>query len=274
MPRVLRNGTHTAIEVSRTKTHALLIPMSEEGLQIQKIGLEDLDRTWRGTFYEPAKAAIHYMVAVRYIGGTPTALFYLKEILMQYIIDKKGAVLASGNKKEVTQAFGQLDEDTRLNNATIVVSAEDLKHLTIATLVEMYNAMSEPEDQVTEFGNKGQAAEQVWDALEKQYDPKVRARLEKEAEKAAKSAEKEAAKAAKSANKASGDPGTQTTRGNSKMGRMIAALQEGEAMSLEALSEASGYDLQNTRTAVGILRSKKGLDIAYDRTAKLYSLAG
>ena len=69
---------------------------------------------------------------------------------------------------------------------------------------------------------------------------------------------------------ASGDK--KVPREGSKMGNLLSTLQSGKQFSLAALADASGYDEQNTRTAIGILRSKNGFNIVYDKAAKLYNL--
>ena len=79
--------------------------------------------------------------------------------------------------------------------------------------------------------------------------------------------------ALEAAGKAPGGNGeAKAPREGSKVGRLLAFLTENPGSTLEQLVEASGYDAQNARTAIGILRSKKAIPIAYDRTAKTYSL--
>ena len=99
---------------------------------------------------------------------------------------------------------------------------------------------------------------------------------EKKATKGAVADPEKKAKAApaKAAGKAvAGANSSNRPREGSKMSNLLIALEKGKATSLEALSDASGYDVPNTRTAIGILRSKNGFKIEYDKAAKLYTLA-
>lgn len=196
---------------------------------------------------------------------------------MQYIIDKTGGTVHVGNAKEVKAEFSKLPEDQRLQGgAFIIKSAEDLKALSLAALATLYNSVVEDDDQVKKFGKKDdKTVQKVWDAAELNYDPKVQAQAEKAAAAAEKAAAREVVKdkpAAKGAKKDAGAPSTGAPREGSKMGNLVTHLQLGGESTLEELSEASGYDLNNTRTAIGILRSKKGMAIAYNRETKLYQL--
>jgi hypothetical protein len=181
---------------------------------------------------------------------------------MHYIIDKSGSVVSAGNKKDMQTEFGKLPEEARLKTHKIVSDPEGLRDLSLVALSALYNSMVEPEDAVKKFGDKEKAAERAWDALESQHDPKVRARAQKAAQKTEKVAK----------TKKSAPEGAKVPRESSKMGQLYLALQDG-SKTLKELSAASGYDEQNTRTAVGILRSKNGIGIEYDRNSKTYALA-
>jgi hypothetical protein len=279
--RVLRQGSRTAIEISRGTKYAYLIPMSQSGLTVVNEGLERTDREWiHVEDYPVHRAASKYLEYTTYLGATQAAVNALKGILMHYIIEKSGKILSAGNKKDTSVEFSKLDEKTRLDTARLVSDAEGLKELSLTALTELYNGLVEPEDTIKKFGDKEKAVARTWAALEFQHDPKVRAKAEKaekDAAKAAEKAEKDAAKAPAEP-KAKREPrGEGEARGeprpDSKMGKLLAVLREGGNYILESLSEASGYDAQNTRTAIGILRSKNKIDIAYDRESKTYSLA-
>ena len=274
--RVLKQRSHTAIEIRRGTKFASLIKMDQQ-LTITEVLLDKVDQEWSEMVGYPVhRAAAFYLRSSRYNVATPRVISTLKEILMHYLIDRAGKVLSAGKPREVMQAFGELPEDQRLDEkkkAQIVTSAEDLKILSVAQLLELYNGLVEPENAAKKFSNKDEAAERTFNALELQHDPKVRAAAEKEAKAAAKEAEKAAKAAAKAEPKATnGEAKPATPRENSKMGRMVSHLTKGGEYSLEELSEASGYDLSNTRTAIGILRSKKNMPIFYNRESKTYSL--
>lgn len=61
-----------------------------------------------------------------------------------------------------------------------------------------------------------------------------------------------------------------TPRAESKTAKLIAAVEKGGT--LKELSAASGFDERNTRTCIGILRSRKGMKIELDRTSGKYSM--
>jgi hypothetical protein len=61
-----------------------------------------------------------------------------------------------------------------------------------------------------------------------------------------------------------------TAQAGTKTARLIAALYEGGTVA--ELAEASGYDERNCRTAIGILRTRKGLDVTQDPNTKMYHL--
>lgn len=265
--RVLRRGrsTHTAIEVQRGTKFALLIPMDSSGLSVDRVRLEKVNGEWSEMDYPVHRAADKYLRATKHLGGSARAISLLKEILMHYIIDKSGKVVQAGNKKEMQVAFSHLPEDQRLGGTFVASTREDLMVLSLVALSELYNSMVEPEDAVKKFGNKEGATERAWDALEFQHDPKLRARQAKSAAK-----EEKVAKA----NKTTNAPGTTAVpRVGSKMGALVEVLQKGKPLSLSDLASACGYDDANTRTAIGILRAKKGLNIVYNREDKEYQLA-
>jgi hypothetical protein len=284
-PRVLINfNKHTAIEVAEklfknsSPKNSLIICMDASGLAVSEISPGTLEREWQVIpDYPPHLAAARYLSSTKNISIDPGALFYLRRIIMQYIFDKTSGTVHVGNAKEIKVAFGALPEDQRLGGVIIVKSAEELKTLSLSALAALYNSVVEEDQAVQKFSKKDdRTVQRVWDAVELNYDPKVQAQAEKAAAAAAKAeamastaAEKGAAKGAK---KEAGAPSTGAPREGTKMGNLVAKLQEGGECTLEELSEASGYDLNNTRTAIGILRSKKGMPINYDRATKLYSL--
>ena len=284
IPRVIKDfNNHTAIEVSEKlfKTNipksSQVIKMDSSGLTVTEVSHDVLARDWKVVSDYPAHlAAARYLGSGKHISIDPGALFYLRRIIMQYIFDKTGGTVHVGNAKEVKVAFGALPEDQRLGGAIIVKSAEELKTLSLSALATLYNSVVEDDVQVTKFSKKDdKTVQKVWDAVELNYDPKVQAQAEKAAAAAAK-AEAKAAKGAdkspaKGAKEAGGDA-SKAPREGSKMGNLVAHLQKGGESTLEELSEASGYDLNNSRTAIGILRSKKGMNIVYNRETKLYQL--
>lgn len=284
-PRVLINfNKHTAIEVAEklfknsSPKNSLIICMDASGLAVSEISPGTLEREWKVLDYPPHLAAARYLSSTKNISIDPGALFYLRRIIMQYIFDKTGGTVHVGNAKEVKVAFGALPEEQRLGDAVIVKSAEDLKVLSLSALANLYNSVVEDDEAVKKFGKKDdKTVQKVWDAVELNYDPKVQAQAEKAAAAAAKAEAKEAAAAekgaAKGTKKDAAAASTGAPREGSKMGNLVAHLQKGGESTLEELSEASGYDLNNTRTAIGILRSKKGMSIDYNRETKVYSLA-
>lgn len=194
---------------------------------------------------------------------------------MFYIVDKAGKVITAGTKKEVTAKFGALSEKERLETTVLVREVSDLGSLTLTAMTDLFNSLVAEEDQVKKLLDKTTGAERTYAAMEYSYDPRIKAREDKETAKAERAAAKEAKAApapeAKGKSKAAPANGNAPREG-SKMGNLVVALSKGKPLSLDQLSAASGYDEQNTRTAIGILRSKKGMDIAYDREAKVYSL--
>lgn len=175
---------------------------------------------------------------------------------MHYIIDKEAADIvgeAHTSKKSVNEAFGKMPLEER-EKCSIVSGAADLVELSSAKLVELHNNSVEEESQeVKSFKKKAEAAEKTFAAMEAMHNPK--------------------AKKGADAGAGSGEPrAARGPREGSKIGKLVARLQEGKC-TIEELSEASGYDLQNTRTAIGILRSKKQMAIEYDRETKFYKLA-
>lgn len=264
-----QHGSHTAIEVKRGYKNATLIPMDAGGLKMQDFGFGVIERDWvEMPLYPIHRAAMRYLEASRFIDTSSAVIKLLKEIIVQYLMNKAEIVLA-GSKKDVEKAFKELGE-TEQKAHRIVTTGEDLQYLGVSDLVELYNSVSADEDHVTKFPSKAIGAGKAFAAMELAHDPKVKAAAEREASKAAKAKEREEKAATRAAN--GGNGGSQETRPDSKMGRLVTKFEEGKAYTLEELSDACGYDVQNTRTAIGILRSKKGKVINYDRDAKTYSL--
>lgn len=250
------------------KTRAAEVVVMDSPIRVESIPVGTVDREWQALEGYPAhRAAATYMKS-KALDPSSKAAKILKELLMFYIIEKQNGVVeeAFGKKKEAEQTFSKLDEAQR--GASIIAStAEELKALSMGALVSIYNNLVGDEGTpVKGFKTKDVGVAAVFEALEAEYNPKVKAQKEREA----KAAERKAGKSeGKPANGASGD---YAPREGSKVARLLARLQEGSA-SIEDLVEASDYDAQNVRTSIGILRSKKGLSIEYDREAKQYSLA-
>lgn len=280
-PRVLINfNKHTAIEVSEklfknsSPKNSLIICMDASGLTVTEVSPGTLERDWTVLDYPPHLAAARYLSATRNISIDPGALFYLRRIIMKYIVDTNGGVVHVGNAKEVKAEFSKLPEEQRLNGGAFQInSVEDLKNLSLKALAELYNSVVDEDASVSKFAKKDdKTLLKVFDAMELNYDPKVQAAAEKAAAAAAKAAAK-AATGAKDKGAKGGSTGGNAPREGSKMGNLVAYLQKGGEHTLEDLSEACGYDLANTRTAIGILRSKKNMNIQYNRETKLYALA-
>jgi hypothetical protein len=180
---------------------------------------------------------------------TPDVIYFLKGILMQYIIDVTGAITQSGTKKEMTAAFVAIPEADRTKKFAFVAEAEHLKTLSMAALVALYNSVSNEDNRVSRFTSKEKGVETTWAAIELASDPKLKAKADKEAAKAAKAAAKV------EASPSAGNGKARTPRADSKQAKLLAALEDGPK-DLAALVTASGYDDNNTRTAIGNLRRK------------------
>jgi hypothetical protein len=190
----------------------------------------------------------------------------LKGVIVQYIINRtNGQVDLVGNKKDVTAAFAKLPEEVKSKVNVFVGAPGDLSAvLTMAELVMLYNAHCDEEKKVTRFNSKEVGAQQAFALLETKNDPKVAQRLAKERA----SAEKAAAKAAGTATNGASAP--RTPRTDSKQAKLIACLQEGPK-TLAQMVAASGYDENNTRTAVGNIR-RKGYNVTLDKESGVYTL--
>lgn len=244
--------SNTAIEVGRGHKYVHLIPLAESGLRVENVSFEEASRAWKEMpDYPVHRAAYIYVRSADRFGGTNSSIQHLKEILMEFVLSKAGGVLANGNKKEVKAFFSKLEENVRLNGgAFIIKEAEDLKALSLSALAAAYNSLAE--SPVKKFSDKEKAVGKTFEALQAKFEPK---------------------KAPKAGKAPAADNGEVTApRENSKMGRLVAKLNEGGKYDLATLAKASGYDEQNTRTAVGILRSRKSMAITYDRETKLYHL--
>lgn len=251
------------------KSRAAEVVVMDSPIRVESIPIGTVDREWHQLEGYPAHRAAAIYMKSKSLDPSSKAAKILKELLMFYIIEKQNGVVeeAFSKKKEAEQTFSKLDEAQR--GASLIVStAEELKALSIGALVQVYNNLSGDEGpQVKGFKTKDIAVTAVFEALEAEYNPKVKAQKEREA----KAAERKAGRAESGKPTNGGSSGDYAPREGSKVARLLARLQEGDA-TVEDLENASGYDAQNVRTSIGILRSKKGLPIVYDREAKQYSL--
>jgi hypothetical protein len=176
------------------------------------------------------------------LSGIDSSILQLRKLIMQYIISDEGKVLA------VTHMKGEFAEVPGLK---IYDNAKELESLGLSALLQVYNSAVPVGERVKDF-NEGlsDAAAQAMRALEKKFNDKIWATKELRV----KLTEKGAV--------------IQT-----KTSRVIEVLINGPA-TIKQISDASGYDILNARTCIGILRSRKGLEIAYDKTTQLYTLKG
>ena len=75
---------------------------------------------------------------------------------------------------------------------------------------------------------------------------------------------------------ASSKKGSSTPRGDSKLSKLKACLVPGKKVTKQELSDASGYDLPNTHTAMSILknpsRTKEPIFYIYDKSDQSYTI--
>ena len=197
---------------------------------------------------------------------------------MFYLISGAAALVgAYASKGNANTELAKTPVETR-GDLAVVGEAGDLASFSVKTLTEVFNSCQADETtHIKKLGGKtDKDLAKVFNAMEMKHNPSVKEKAEKEAAKAKAKADKEAARAEKAAAKGATGEKKESTgipRETSKAGKLYLHLQANpKGSTIEALAEASGYDEQNARTCIGILRSKKGLLVNYDRTSKLYTL--
>lgn len=177
-----------------------------------------------------------------------------QETKMYIIISKSNGGLGGvySTKKAAEEDFAKLAETTKADSF-IAGEAKELSELTIPALTALYNEVAQKT--IKRFDDKSEKTlRRVWDAYAAKHEPKK--------------AEPKA-KRANGAKKGDGRP-----RGGSKMAKLLERLEKGEASAAQ-LMQASGFDENNLRTAIGILRSGRGgrsYDVKRDDESGKYSL--
>ena len=245
VPFVIKYGSKTAIVTERRPKGLRLICMSSNGLKIKELSIKEVNGEW-GVFkkYPAAKAALVYFRSAMQLSGSDKAILTLRKIVMQYIISQNGQV-----KHAVPHLQDAVESYPDLDITEVYHTIEDLEKLSVTALTDVFNSCVPENEQIPSF-NEGfsDAARTAHDALEKKFNTKVWAM-------------KNSATHVRNA-------------GVNKLNKtelLVNKLIEGPATLLD-LVIASGSDENNARTCIGILRSKKKLDIAYDKQTKLYTL--
>lgn len=272
VPSIFRDHhRHLCVLAGVGHKYAAVIPFDTAGLRLVRLPLNQFGYAFDYMADTPVEKALPMFTRnASKVGATQEALRLLNTFNKELLMKNLHAVIIAAAVATVHPSKKAAEEEAKSKEGAVVVSnAEDLTQFTVVELTSVFNSVATK--QVKKLSDKSaDTATRVWEAIKTKFSGGDKTEASPDAKDEPK--KKKVNGAAASGEKRMGP------KPESKMGKMLAALQKKGGADVEALVKASGFDDKNVRTAIGILRSGRvaggvKYEVILDKEKGTYSVA-